>query len=807
MSKLKKHKVAVTNKNKVVAKHKILFRVSAFLLTVYVLWRIFFTLPVRYGAFSLVFGVIILLCEVIGFFEVFVSQRHIANYMEPDLPVIPLDWYPEVDVLIATHNESTALLYKTINACTFLEYPDKSKVHICLCDDKDRPEMAALAEEFGIEYYGLSENAHAKAGNLNNALHQTHSPLVVTLDADMIVRSDFLMKTVPFFFIPKVEKKDDGEWVTLPPDKVDPDFKIGFIQTPQAFYNPDLFQYYLYSEDAVPNEQNYFFQEVNVARNHSNAAIYAGSNTVISREALEEIGYIATDTITEDFLTGIRIQKAGYTTYAISEPLANGLAPTQIGSLITQRERWARGTTQTIRKEHLLTTPKLSIWQKLTLLSGQFFWLDFVSTMLFLVVPMASIVFNMRVVDTQMWEPLVFWLPSYLVYNRSVRVLSQNKQSYHWNSMTMTILAPYLSGSILFELLGINKQTKFVVTDKELGKRGNRKAKLLFSLPYALLLGFGIIALVMAIVYSVRIGSLYNPIICYWLIMSIKDLVFALMFVNGRDNVRKADRFYVKLPLTIEYNNRSYEGKTFDISETGLSVGMTHPVYIPSNTPVRVTISYGQYTAHIDCIVMSVHQFAGNWKYGLKIEAMDEENKREYLQIVYDRDHTLPTGLSPNASIFGNLNHNLVRRRKPQQENIRKLPRLDLNLPFKVDDARSGVIQNFNFEYARLQLNFAVQKDQVLAIDFGQDMIMMLKPAGSGQTVSTTLFEIVNRTELLDHPNFDTMLHSWIDLQDTPEQNKPTGQGFLYQDYAQALEKSAIAQGATNDMAEGGKTP
>ena len=35
-----------------------------------------------------------------------------------------------MDVLIATHNEDPERFYKTINACTFMEYPDKSKVHI-----------------------------------------------------------------------------------------------------------------------------------------------------------------------------------------------------------------------------------------------------------------------------------------------------------------------------------------------------------------------------------------------------------------------------------------------------------------------------------------------------------------------------------------------------------------------------------------------------------------------------------------------------------------------------------------------------
>ena len=74
-------------------------------------------------------------------------------------------------------------------------------------------------------------------------------------------------------------------------------------------------------------------------RNSSNSATYTGSNTVLSRRALEEIGGFPTDTITEDFQTGILIQSKGYRTIATTEVVANGLAPTSIKNLISQRVR------------------------------------------------------------------------------------------------------------------------------------------------------------------------------------------------------------------------------------------------------------------------------------------------------------------------------------------------------------------------------------------------------------------------------------------------------------------------------------
>ena len=107
--------------------------------------------------------------------------------------------YPEVDVFIATHNEPVELLYKTVNGCLNMDYPDKKKVHIYICDDANRPEMKALAEQLGVGYFGLENNKDAKAGNYNNALKKIKSPYVATFDADMAPTPDFLMKTLPFF--------------------------------------------------------------------------------------------------------------------------------------------------------------------------------------------------------------------------------------------------------------------------------------------------------------------------------------------------------------------------------------------------------------------------------------------------------------------------------------------------------------------------------------------------------------------------------------------------------------------------------
>ncbi|MDR2770665.1 MAG: glycosyltransferase, partial [Clostridiales Family XIII bacterium] len=221
---------------------KLLFIGSTLISTIYIIWRAAFTLPLNFGPVATGFGVLLLTAEASEVLELALEFWPFIKGSAPEMPEIPEAWYPHVDILIATHNEAPSLLYKTVNACKYLHYPDKSKLHIFLCDDSNRPEAAALAASFDIGYFGLAENKHAKAGNLNNALRHTDSPLVLTLDADMIPRSNFLLRTVPYFFLPKM-KKEDGAWVPREDGDSAAAEKIGFIQTPQSFYNPDLFQY------------------------------------------------------------------------------------------------------------------------------------------------------------------------------------------------------------------------------------------------------------------------------------------------------------------------------------------------------------------------------------------------------------------------------------------------------------------------------------------------------------------------------------------------------------------------------------
>lgn len=410
----------------------------------YLIWRIFFTIPKEEGILSVIFWAILLIAECVGLLEMAVHFYNMYDYDRVNLhtPYMKKEDLPEVDVFIPTINEDITLLEKTLYACKQMEYPDKNKVHIYLCDDGNRQEVKELAEKMLIYYVTRSEHKDAKAGNLNYALQKSSSPYIAVFDADMMPKKKFLMRTIPWF------SKE----------------QIGFVQTPQNFYYPDLFQYNLYASDHIPNEQDYFYKVVQVAKNKSNSVIFGGSNAVLSRKALEETGGFVTGVVTEDFATGIEIEKKGYKGIAIPEVLASGMPPMTFKELVGQRRRWAKGCIQSGKKTRFLFSKELTFLQKLNYLTAISYWYTPVKRLIYFMAPLLFAFFGIMIVKCRLYQVFLFWLPMYISGNICMRRFSRNIRTTKWTDIYETTLAPWLLPTVLTANIG-KKKSIFRVTE------------------------------------------------------------------------------------------------------------------------------------------------------------------------------------------------------------------------------------------------------------------------------------------------------------------------------------------------------
>ncbi len=620
---------------------------SAFFMLVYLAWRVGFSVPTEAGAPAVAANLILLVVEVIGFLESIVLFSSLIGLRPHPLPVIPEDAYPEVDVFIATYNESVELLRRTVNGCTHMKYPDLSKVHIWICDDNRRPEMRRLAEEMGVGYFDRPDNKGSKAGNLNHAMSLTAAPYIVTLDADMIPKSDFLLKTMPFF-VDALQR--------------DPAHPLGLLQTPQCFYQPDVFQYNLYSEKRAPNEQDFFYRTIEPAKSSTNSVIYGGSNTVLSRKALEDIGGFYTESITEDFATGLLIESAGYLSLALPEPLASGQTPNTFREHIKQRTRWGRGVIATARKLKIWHRRGLSWIQKFSYWSSVVYWYSSLKNLVYILSPLLFAVFALPVFRCSWLELLVFWLPMYLMQSINLLTVSQGTISQKWTGIYETSVMPYLLFPILNESFGLTLSS-FKVTDKS-GKPQRREVDRRSMAPFLILALLSVIGIIRLLVAYDRTQIISLLILLFWLTRNLYFLILSVFLLDGRDSDTEPVVVVDAEPVSVKAEDgETLFGVTTRMTEHSLTVFLDNGDCLGIGCHVSVSVDTGTHRAAVAGVVTEVLEGRRSTARTQKIAILDfGTDKYEYWEILYDRIPTLPQSYQRDLSVISHLWQNIAHR-------------------------------------------------------------------------------------------------------------------------------------------------
>lgn len=712
---------------------------------IYLIWRTLYTVPLHDGIISAVAGISLLVVEIVGMFEAFVHYFNMHRIENHPVPVVPLEEYPDVDVFIATYNEPTELLYKTINGCVHMDYPDKSKVHIYICDDGKRAEVRQLAEQMHVNYLDREDNKGAKAGNLNHALSVTSSPLIATFDADMIPRHEFLLDTVAYFVDQEIKNRELEE-----KDRI----KIGFIQTPQSFYNPDLFQFNLFSESRIPNEQDYFYKDVQVARNKSNCVIYGGSNTVISREALNDVGGFFTKSITEDFATGIKIQQKGYICYAINKVLASGLSPTDLKSLINQRIRWGRGCIQTGRRVHICLSRHLSLAQKANYLASIWYWYASWKRLIYIMSPILFATFSVLVVKCSLIEVLIFWLPMYISSNISLKMMSRNIRTTKWTNLYETTIFPFMMIPVLLETFGISMK-KFKVTQKD--AKQNKKKDWVYAIPHTILIILSVIGIANCIRWTFTTGRIDYFVILFWLFVNLFNLVMSLFFVMGRNAVRKNERQVAEIPCTITARYGSYKGVTRDISEGGVAVIIPYAFDVDEEEICGIQLDSDRYHAAIEGKIVSVTKSKQGWCYVFGVTGL-KDSRQDFLQLIYDREPSLPDNLDESLSSFDDLRLNITRRVVKSDFQNRKKARIPVMKNFTTNMGDKVKMINFNYQFALFELgvfapdHFTIELEKGLTIQLKKNRII-------GE--QDVLYRVENYQEIYDNKELYEKMENW----------------------------------------------
>ena len=553
-----------------------LIAVSLFCTLRYAYWRVTQTWDGLTSAGHLhqwdTFFVLLLLCAefyafatlALGYFQTLRPLRRAPA----SLPANPQVW-PTVDVFIPTYNEPLEVVRATVLGALSLDYPAE-KFRVTVLDDGRRPEFAEFASRAGAGYMTRSDNAHAKAGNINHALGRTRGEYVAIFDSDHIPTRSFLKTTLGWFLL---------------------DRELGMVQTPHHFYSPDPFERNLGQFRKIPNEGELFHRLVQDGNDLWNASFFCGSCAVLRREALNEIGGIAVETVTEDAHTALRMQKRGWNTAYINLPQAAGLATESLAAHIGQRIRWARGMVQILRTENPLFARGLSLSQRLCYFNATTHFLFALPRLIFLLIPLVYLLFGMVNIYGYSLAVFAYALPHLVLASATnSRIQGRHRFSF-WNEIYEVVLAPYILFPTLLALIN-PRLGKFNVTSKGGVVRRSYFDRRI-ALPFLFLLALNIAGLVMAERRFVTDPYHHDTVImnAVWVIYNIVILSVAASVAWERKQRRSLVRVDVRVPMTlVTPDGNRIGGVAVQLSGHGAMARLAHSLKLPRGTPVTIAL-------------------------------------------------------------------------------------------------------------------------------------------------------------------------------------------------------------------------
>lgn len=526
------YKVAKQNKTS----KRIFAYITLFILLSYIIWRGIYTLPFD-SYLSMGFGILLYLAEVIGLFVfaffVFLFAKQKDEYKPQSLKN---EFRPKVCVFICTYNEDIKLVLATAHAVQALAYPNKE---VYICDDGHRDRLRELCSKFGIHYLSRPDNEHAKAGNINYALSQTQSELFMILDADFIVKKNFIYEVLPYF----------------------QDEQVALVQYPQTFYNKDPFQL---MRESLYNEQELFMRFLEPQLAKENALIHVGTNAILRRSAIEKIGGIPTKSITEDMATGMFLQNEGYRTCYVNKAYALGITPYNVKDMSEQRRRWAKGTMQIFKNYKPFRLKGLNLTQKFCYYNSYLYWFTSFQKLVYMIAPTIFMLFQIFVVRSTLKESALFFLMPIIMIILSFRLFIPKVRTFGTSHMYDSFVAPIHAGAILKE--AFHEEKKFAVTRKEISKENKFDFK---TVRVHMILALWIAIAIVWAVHEMIQGTSYMYayiITTLWSIYNLYGLLWAILAAKSRDIISDADALSISIDEDVEVNANSYHAFQFSFN-------------------------------------------------------------------------------------------------------------------------------------------------------------------------------------------------------------------------------------------------
>lgn len=426
------------------------------------------------------------------------------------------DWWaaspPRVAILIATYNEELEILERTIIGAKALKHPNKE---VLILDDGRRDWLRDYCEAQSVRYITRADNAGSKAGNMNNALRvlaqDTVPPdYIAVLDADFVPHRGFISRTLALFKNPK----------------------IGLVQTPQHFFNADPVQHNLGLSRSYPDEQRFFFDHLQPARDAWGIAFCCGTSSVMRWQAVQDVGGFPTESITEDFMMTLVLRDGGWDTAYLDEPLTEGLAPEGLKEYVTQRSRWCLGMMQIARSRvGPFARNNLRLRDRWSVIDAVLYWIStFPFRLAALTYPLLYWFFNITVVNAEVADVIGYFGVYYMWILLAMNAVARGMVIPVLNDVSQILGAIPISRAAIVGLIQPHGHP-FKVTAKG-GDRSRIIVQWELLRPYLILLVLTIGGLLIGIYsddFAFNDAGQGKSVVLFWTLYNVFVLTFTLI--------------------------------------------------------------------------------------------------------------------------------------------------------------------------------------------------------------------------------------------------------------------------------------
>lgn len=187
------------------------------------------------------------------------------------------------------------------------------------------------------------------------------------------------------------------------------------------------------------------------------------------------------------------------------------------------------------------------------------------------------------------------------------------------------------------------------------------------------------------------------------------------------------------------------------------------PKYIPSELEVGIKLVNDRYSSEFTGKVAHVVSIGNRWKYAFTVKDITEQEQRQLLHIIYDREPTLPQRLDKDISTFEDIRLNFVRRGQSEFMSNRKLARIALNRELHTPDHGTVTLLDFNYEFALVEIEPHELADEI-QLPLGEDISLECVWVQSLRNKRGDLYRVTNIRDMARNhqmPILEALLKQW----------------------------------------------